>query len=160
MITGEDSVFLSNGSPAGAIRAFLTDLAARWPSVRVWVDGSEDESFQPWASDPVQIPEDSGTILIARDEQMVSEWDDRGYTLDSFDEGPLQIEYEPASWSSLEVQVLSDPLQVSGYSFKPYEAIVVGRGYYIVSLVTPPLESSFSRTMVERIKSFLAASAG
>jgi hypothetical protein len=158
VITGDDSVFLCNRSPAEAVRAFLTDLAVRWPSVRVWVDGSAGESFQPWVSDPVQIPEDSGTILIARDDQMVSEWDDRGYTLDSFNEGPLQIEYEPASWNSLEIQVLRDPLQASGYSFNPYEAIVVGRGYYIVSLVTPPLESSFSRTMIERIKSFLAAS--
>lgn len=160
MVTGEDSVFLSNGNPAAAVRAFLTDLAVRWPSVRVWVDGSENESFQPWASDPVQLPEDSGTILIARDDKMESEWDDRGYTLDSSAEGPLQIEYEPASWNSLEVQVLSDPLQESGYSFKPYEATVVGRGYYIVSLVTPPLESNFSKTMVERVKSFLTASGG
>jgi hypothetical protein len=157
VVSGEDSVFLVAGSPAGAIRRFLSDLESRWPEVRVWVDGSDDDSFRPWGPAPIVIPEDSGTILIARDEKMVREWDDLGYTLDSSGEGPMQVIYELANWNSLDVKVMQDPMEQSGFRFEPYEATLAGSGFYMVSLVTPPLESEFSAEMIKKLRDFLAA---
>lgn len=141
------------------IPSFLTGISGQWTDVRVWVEGvSAGEIFRPWSSDPIDIPDESALILIARDEQMVAQWDDRGYALDHLGEGPLQIEYEPASWNSLQVQVLQDPLQVSGASFQRYEAVLVGPGYYVLSVVTPPAESEFSKNIIAKLRSFLGGS--
>ena len=157
MITGDDSVILTSGDAVRGVRFFLDGLGLRWPLMQVSVEGEGSEEFYPWNPDSVQLPEGSGAILIARDLQMVSWWDDNGYTLDSAGEGPLSVSYCPASWKSLRVNLIQDPMSRTGFRFIPYEAILIGTNYHIVSMVTPPLESSFSTSMINNLASSLAA---
>jgi hypothetical protein len=154
MITGDDSVILTSGDAVRGVGIFLDGLGLRWPLMEVSVEG---EDFYRWNPNPVHLPKDSGTILIARDRQMVSWWDDNGYTIDSAGEGPLSVSYSPASWKSLRVNLIQDPMSRKGFSFIPYEAVLVGASYSIVSIVTPPLDSGFSAAMVNNLASSLAA---
>jgi hypothetical protein len=158
MITGDDSVFLSSGRASLAVENFLMDLLKQWPDMRVSIEDDGDEAFRIWASEAVDLPLTAGLVLVARDKEMVDGWDDRGYSLDSHDEGPLSIEYRPAGWNSLKVQVLEDPLSRSSFAFDPYEAVLTGSHYSVVSMVTPSRDSDFSATMISKMAHHLAAS--
>lgn len=71
--------------------------------MQVAVEGEKAESFQEWASASVSMPRNAAIILIARDDQMISRWDDYGYAIDATGEGPLMVSYQVANWNSLKV---------------------------------------------------------
>jgi hypothetical protein len=156
MITGDDTVILVSGDPAVAVERFLVDLHGRWPRMQIALEAGELGSFREWASAPVSMPRTAAVILIARDEQMVSGWDDYGYAIDPMGEGPLMVSYQPTNWNSLKVQVIEDPFSREGFQFLPYEAIIVGAEYYVLTLTTPPLDSQFAKDVVGDMTRILA----
>src|SRR5258708_16941315 len=104
MFTGDDSVFLTWGNVRVAVENFLNDLAARWHSMQVAID--DEGSFRQWKPRVMRLPEGSFTVLIARDEHMVAEWDNSRYVLDEFEEGPIFIYCDPAAHKLLRVHIL------------------------------------------------------
>lgn len=138
MITGSDSVFVARAPVSTAIERFLDRWLVRWPELRV-ASGEEgtDGVFSPWESGAVKLPEETGHLLVARDEEMVAGWDDSGYVLDSSGEGPFSLAYEPASWKSLDVVALNDPYSRTGFGYEPYGISVVGADLQMVTVVAP-----------------------
>ncbi|MEV4331780.1 hypothetical protein AB0K02_14770 [Streptomyces sp. NPDC049597] len=45
--------------------------------------GGHADAFSPWVPGALQLGEFSGHVLVARDEDMVAEWHDSGYALDT-----------------------------------------------------------------------------
>jgi hypothetical protein len=160
MVTGDDSVLLVGGDVVCGIIKFLDGMKSRWPEMRVSIEGDGDGSFHPWSADLVRLPSGSGVILIARDSQMEAWWDDHGYSLDSVGEGPLSVWYRPAEWRSLRIDLLEDPMSRAVSKFIPYEGILVGANYYVVSIVTPSLQSSFSAAIIDDLVGSLASATG
>jgi hypothetical protein len=158
MITGVDTVFVVAGAVASNIGAFLDDLQTRWPNLRVAI-GDDGETFRSWSLGSRGLPESAGQLLIARDEEMEAFWEDSGYELDSNDEGPLAIAYQAANWTDLKIKLMQDPYLRSGFSFSPYDASLIGRNYYLVSIVTPPVESDFTQSVLGQLARFLAEGA-
>jgi|SRR5579862_8137427 len=161
MITGDDNVFLCYGDVRGAIESFLTALADRWCCMKVAISAeaaSDGEEFLPWDPAASRLPSDAFTVLVARDERMIAEWDESGYVLDESGEGPLAIYCSPAAHALIKVQILQEPLSRSGYSFEPYEATLAGAGCFVISMVTPPQETEFSRSMLDKMANLLAVS--
>lgn len=138
MITGSDSVFVARAPVSTAIERFLGHWLVRWPGLRV-ASGEEgaDGVFSPWVPGALKLPEEAGHLLVARDDAMVAGWDDAGYVLDSRQEGPFSLAYEPAGWKSLEVMALDDPYSRTGFGYEPYGISVVGAGLQMVTLVAP-----------------------
>ena len=138
MISGHDTVFLVSGNLASTLRGFLDGLHVDWPEMQVAISGgSGDGQFRPWAGVGLELP-DNGDILIARDFEMSRAWDDEGYVLTDGSEGPIAIFYTTGP-SSLRVQLLEDPYLRKEYEFRPYEAILAGAGFGLVTVVTPSL---------------------
>ncbi|MCX4966484.1 hypothetical protein OHA98_16900 [Streptomyces sp. NBC_00654] len=135
MITGSDSVFVACGPVSGAVERFLADWSRRWPRLRVSV--GDGEEFSAWEPGAITLPETSGQVLVARDEDMVAGWDDSGYVLDPHQEGPFSLAYEPAGWTSLNVLALDDPYTRTGFGYEPYEIGLVGTGLQLITLVAP-----------------------
>ena len=85
---------------------------------------------------------------MSRDEAMETSWDEIGFNLDSRREGPFIIGYRPAPWTSLRIQALEDPYARTGFAFDPYEARLVGSGFSLISITTPPLDSEFTTELM------------
>lgn len=152
MISGDDSAFVVCGDVPPRIERFLDAWLARWPELRVALEDNErDESFQRWVPGAVSLPEHTGRILVARDESMEASWDEHGYELDSSHEGPFAIAYEKAAWSVLRLTALDDPYARTGFAYEPYQATLVGQDYFLVSTVTPAVESDFSAALIKRL---------
>ncbi|MEU3832330.1 hypothetical protein [Streptomyces microflavus] len=149
MITGSDSVFVTCGPVSAAVGRFLTGWSARWPELRVSAGSDDDEeAFVPWASGALTLPELSGQVLVARDEEMVAGWDASGYVLDARQEGPFSLAYEPAGWASLNVMALEDPYIRTGFRYEPYEVELIGAGLQLITLVAPE-DTVFRQAVVD-----------
>ncbi|MFI9582111.1 hypothetical protein ACIHCQ_09745 [Streptomyces sp. NPDC052236] len=151
MITGSDFVFVARAPVSVAIERFLDDWLVAWPWLRV-ASGAEgaDGVFFPWVSGAVKLPEETGHLLVTRDEAMVAGWDDTGYALDSRQEGPFSLMYEPVGWESLDVMALSDPYRRTGFGYEPYEISVVGAGLQMVTVVAPE-SGPFQQAVLDRL---------
>lgn len=160
MITGFDSVFIADGSISEKIQQFLNEWLLRWPKLRVSLDNESVDVFAEWSSSNFSISEGSARILVARDISMEASWDERGYVLDSQEEGPFCIAYEPFRRNELRATALDDPYMRSGFRYDPYEITIVGSQLYLVTVVTPCLESNFSRTVLSGVIRSLGHASG
>ncbi|WP_327151183.1 hypothetical protein [Nocardia sp. NBC_01329] len=96
-------------------------------------------------------------ILVARDEEMLTFWDEAGYSLDERDEGPFMLMYSPARWKSLQVTALEDPYARSEESnYDPYEITLVESGLWMITVVVPE-EGVFGRCVVDTLIACLAS---
>jgi hypothetical protein len=153
MIGGFDTVIICGGDIRESIHRFLQGRSRDWPKMRISISGvSEGEQFEEWTRFRHQLPL-KGEILVARDEVMEAAWEGSGYALNREGEGPFAIYYEEVKWTSMPIKALSDPYDRSGFRFEPYQLTLVARGLKLVTLVTPDLESRFSRSLID---SFIA----
>lgn len=155
MITGEDTVFLAGGDSAGAIERFLDRMAGLWPGVLMAVAAyGQEGNFTEWATFNGRLPAGTREVLIARDRRMVNGWEEAGYVLDEHGEGPVCIILDRPGQTSLPVRLLADPLGREGFSYSPYDAVLITAGSCVVTAVTPPAGSGFT----ENVLSWLEAS--
>ncbi|MFC0037629.1 hypothetical protein [Actinomadura rayongensis] len=161
MITGHDTVLFVPGPVAERVRAFAAGLAARWPDLRVAVeevaaDGTElgVGPFRP-LRDADPLPESAGNVLFARDEAMIAAWDEDGYAPGPDGEGPLMVMYQPCPAPSLRVTALDDPY-ARGFRFVPHDAVLVGAGLTLVTLVAP--DGPFGAALLDELTARLARS--
>ena len=149
MITGTDSVLVLGGDPAGLVHRFLRSWSASWPAMRVTIGESDTVRFQDWDGTGVLSPGPE-EILVARDEAMESHWDEHGYTLDATGEGPFAIYYRPYTRRTTEVLALQVPYDHGGgFSFEPYEMVVVGAGLTLLTVVSPDDADDFTTRIIE-----------
>ncbi|MFP1627904.1 hypothetical protein ACLB9X_22645 [Streptomyces sp. 5K101] len=154
MITGGDTVLVVCGPVPAAVERFLDRWSARWPQLRVASVDEDADAFAPWAPGVLQLGERSGHVLVARDEDMVAGWDDSGHVLDSRQEGPFSVAYEPAGRQSLKVMALEDPYVRTGFGYEPYEISLVGSGLYMITVVAPE-EGPFGQAVVDALAACL-----
>ncbi|MGC5021265.1 hypothetical protein [Micromonospora sp. DT47] len=159
MITGHDTVLLSGGRVDVGIRAMLDGLHGRWPNMVVSVSGVANETFLPWPRSRGDVPAGTGEVLVARDTQMEQRWDDVGYSLLEHDEGPFAVLYQPSGRSAVEIKLDEDPYDRPGFRFGPYPATLVAAGLSLVTLVTPDIESPFSRGILDALRQALTSQA-
>lgn len=146
-----DHVFLAQGPVPVMVERFLGSWFRRWPELRC-ASGEDDSDgvFSPWAPGLVGASADTGSLLIARDEEMEANWDRSGYVLDERGEGPLALYYVPAGWQSLPMVPQKDPYGHVGFRYEPYDITVVGAGLYLFTLVTPD-DSAFTRAALDTL---------
>ncbi|MFI2368911.1 hypothetical protein [Streptomyces sp. NPDC018833] len=154
MITGGDTVLVACGPVPAAIERFLDRWSARWPQLRVAAGGEDADAFLPWVPGAMRLGELSGHVLVARDEEMVAGWDDSGYVLDSRQEGPFSLAYEPAGWRSLKAMALEDPYVRTGFGYEPYEISLIGSGLQMITVVAPE-EGPFRQAVVDTLTACL-----
>lgn len=155
MITGFDTVFVARATVAGAVRKLLDDLHHQWPDMVVALTGTDDERFTPWQTARNNVPVGSGEVLVARDTHMEQRWEVAGYALMEHGEGPFAVLYQPSARPLIAIHLNEDPYD-STYGFKPYPATLVAAGLSLVTVVTPDVDSPFSRQILERIRQALA----
>jgi len=157
MVTGHDSMFVAGGRVELGVWALLQRQHARWPGLLVAVEGYREDAFVPWPVPPEVMPRRKGYVLVARDKDMLERWDDEGYSLMDGAEGPFQVVYEPASVPAVPVEMRWDPYdRGEGYGFSPYEATLVTAGLFLVTLVTPDVDSAFSQGLLSMLAEELA----
>ncbi|MEV4133042.1 hypothetical protein AB0J72_12850 [Dactylosporangium sp. NPDC049742] len=157
MVTGHDSVFVVGGRVEMGVWAMLQRLHGRWPGMLVAVEGHREDAFVPWPVPREVMPFRAGYLLVARDKDMLDRWDDEGYSLMDGAEGPFQVVYEPASVPAVPVELHGDPYgRGGGYRFDPYRATLVTAGLFLVTLVTPDVDSAFSQGLLAMLGEELA----
>jgi hypothetical protein len=124
--------------------------------VAVIADGPE-ESFTEWTAPGGQLPAGTREVLVARDQRMINRWEETGYSLDERGEGPVSILLNPPGRAALRIQLLEDPFGREGFSFRPYDAVLITTGSYVVSAVTPPVGSDFTGTVLAWLEASLSA---
>jgi hypothetical protein len=158
MITGYDSVFVVRAAVADAVAALLDAWQRAWPDLRVSATPDGRSAFQQWRSASRPLPADRADVLVACDEGMLAHWDEHGYDHRPDGLAPFAVLYQRASWSSLRVRCDEDPYQHGPYAaFEPYEATLLGDGFYLVTVVTPDDDSRFSRDVLSTVANRLTA---
>ncbi|GAA4578794.1 hypothetical protein GCM10023176_55350 [Micromonospora coerulea] len=155
MITGHDTVFVTGAPVDAGIRAMLDALHRQWPNMLVAVSGVADGVFLPWLTSRNDVPAGTGEVLVARDAHMEQRWDEVGYSLMEYDEGPFAVLYQPSGRTAVEIQVDEDPYGRSRSGFEPHSATLVTAGLSLVTVVTPDLESPFSRRILDALRQAL-----
>jgi hypothetical protein len=150
VISGSDTVLVCCGNACESIDRFLDARLLDWPGMRVSISGVVGGRFGRWDQHRFRLPSE-GEILVARDEAMEAAWDNEGYIVDPEGEGPFAIYYEAAKRATTPMKALVDPYNREGFRFEPFELTLVGRGLYLVTLVTPDLEGPFSRVLVDSL---------
>lgn len=153
MISGHDTVLVCGGDIRMQINRFLVERLRDWPELRASVSGESSGEFVPWSHCGLTLPLE-GEILVARDEAMEAAWDEFGYEIGSDAEGPFAIYYQMVKQSVIPVTALADPYGRTEFQFESYELFLLGRGLWLVTLVTPDVELQFSRLL---IRSFIDA---
>lgn len=158
MITGNDIVLVAPGPIPVAIECFLDRWSQKWPQLLVASGTDEDsQTFAPWIPATVEWGELTDEILVARDEEMLTAWDEAGYALDGRGEGPFMLMYQPAGWKSLQVTALEDPyIRSGGFIYDPYEITMVGSGLWMITVIVPE-EGAFGRSVVDTLIASLAS---
>jgi hypothetical protein len=158
VITGDDTVFLAAGEPLAAVGGFLDGMADLWPGVLVAVTADDGEGlFEEWPAIAKRLPAGTREVLVARDQSMVARWDEAGYSLDEHGEGPLCLLLAPSGRSFLQASLLEDPFGRDGLAFQPYEAVLITARSYIVTAVTPPTDSDFTKKVLALLKASFSA---
>jgi hypothetical protein len=157
--SGHDSVFVTDSGAPQAVRAMLDGIARTWPDMIVAVTGVRGDEFAEWSTVRDELPEDAGELLVARDASMEARWDEVGYALMEGGEGPFALYYRRAPRPVVRVRLLDDPYE-HGSEFEPYEATMVSSGMYLVTIVTPGLDSPFSRGLLDLLRQALLAPPG
>ncbi|RKS70969.1 hypothetical protein BZB76_5449 [Actinomadura pelletieri DSM 43383] len=134
-------------SPALAVRLFLEQLQRDLPELRVAVEPTDDSSFRRWDFER-EIPAESAELLIAENDEMVQRWDQDGYYLSPTGAGPLRIGFEPCRVPRLRARVMENPYGDDGFGFDPYEVTLIGTDFFLATIVTPDLDSAYSRSAI------------
>jgi hypothetical protein len=157
MITGSDTVLITARKPGPAAREFLDTWAARWVDMRICVTTADDSEFIGWPAARASVPDEEGELLIVRDADMESAWDEHGYQVPGSTEGPIAILYQPCTARVFSVTARSDPYARDAlFRFDPYDVLVVGSGLTLVTIVTPDTDSEFSKTAIDKLVSSLS----
>lgn len=154
MITGCDTVLVAHGPVPAAVERFLGVWSRRWPHLLIAAGDQETDVFEPFVPGATAWGETTGSLLVARDEEMVAGWDETGYVLDATGEGPFSLAYEPAGWRSLKAMALEDPYARAGFGYEPYEVVLVGSGLRMITVVAPE-EGEFGRAVVDTLTACL-----
>ena len=155
MITGFDTVVVTAGRPGPAIGRFLTEWGSQWPDMQVSAGDPAEPPFITWRDAGPALPETRGEVLVARDERMLSDWDEHGYALPGSAVGPFFLLYQPCPAPRFRAQVQQDPY-VTGMRFDPYPVTIVGTGLSLITIVTPDEDSEFSRSVIDGMIAALA----
>lgn len=150
MITGFDSVVVTAGLPGPAIGRFLTQWGLQWPDMRVSTGDPAESPFVTWRDARPAVPEKRGEVLVARDERMLSDWDEHGYAIPGSAVGPFYLLYEPCPAPQFSALLQHDPY-AGGMRFDPYPVTIVGTGLSLVTVVTPDEDSEFSRSVIDGV---------
>ncbi|MFU8872888.1 hypothetical protein [Micromonospora sp. SL4-19] len=151
MITGHDTVLVARGPVNGMFASLLDDLSVRWPDLRFSALPPGHVSFSRWRGQVSDLPEDRADLLVAVDEGMLDHWEECGYELRGDGCGPFGVLYRPAPWSTLPIKFIADPYEHGIGIFEPYDGILVGGGYHLVTVVTPDEDSEFSQQLLRSI---------
>ncbi|TVT38045.1 hypothetical protein FNH05_24685 [Amycolatopsis rhizosphaerae] len=155
MITGFDTVLIAAGPAGPAVTRLLNQWARHWTDMRVALVDHDDSGFREWSSTRQDLPQRQGTILVARDDDMVADWDEHGYKIPDSPEGPFSLLYEPCPARVFSALVKEDPYARNG-RFEPYDAAIVGHNLTLVTIVTPDEQSDYSRSIIDAAVSALA----
>lgn len=132
----------------------------RWPGLLVQVDDGESEDFVRWSDlgghlRGKALHPTKGEVLVARDRRMLEEWDESGYELDRFGEGPFTLMYRPLGKLNqrrghMRMRPEEDPYERESVdAFEPYTIFVAARNLSLVTAVTPPIEAGgFSEDVI------------
>jgi hypothetical protein len=159
MITGFDSVVIAAGRPGPAIGRFLEQWGLLWPDMRISTGDPAQSSFVTWRDERPALPEVRGEVLVARDEGMLSDWDEHGYEIPGSTAGPFALFYRPCPAPSFSALVQDDPY-AGGMLFDPYPITIVGAALSLVTVVTPDENSEFSRGVIDGVIAALARQDG
>ena len=159
MITGSDTLLVAPGPVPASIERFLSRWSRRWPQLRIAAGDENTDLFSLWTPGATVWGELTGHVLIARDEEMVTGWDEAGYVLDAREEGPFSLAYEPAGWKSLKATALEDPYARTGFGYEPYQITLVGSGLWLITVVAPE-EGAFGRSIVDTLTACLGPDPG
>jgi hypothetical protein len=158
MITGVDTVMIVAHAPGAAIIRFLDDWSTRWTSMRVTVSGARSD-FAAWQDMRASVPLSEGELLIVRDATMEAAWDEHGYDIPGSPEGPFAILYEPCPAQAFSVTVTSDPYaRDTRFSFESHEALAIGSGLTLVTVVAPSPGSKFSLDIIDGLTTAFSSS--
>ncbi|MEV8438252.1 hypothetical protein AB0425_12810 [Actinosynnema sp. NPDC051121] len=159
MITGFDSVVLAAARPGPALGRFLERWGRGWPDMRVSAGDPARSPFVTWRDERPVLPEARGEVLVARDERMLSDWDEHGYEVPGSSAGPFALLYEPCPAPRFPALAQEDPY-ARGALFDPYQITIVGAALSLVTIVTPDEDSEFSRRVIDGVIDALAAQGG
>ncbi len=152
MISGSDTVLITAQRPGPAITKFLDGWTARWVNMRVAITGADDSDFVDWLEVRASIPVDDGELLIVRDADMETAWEEHGYQIPGSAEGPLAILYQPCPARVFSVKAISDPYaRDTQFKFEQYGVIVAGSGLTLMTVVTPDTDSKFFRDVIDSL---------
>ncbi|WP_285631974.1 hypothetical protein [Lentzea sp. NBRC 102530] len=155
MITGFDTVLLAAGRAGPAVGRFLEQWGRGWPDMRISVGDPAQPPFVSWRDTRPDVPEACGEVLVARDERMVSDWDDHGYEIPGSAAGPFALLYQPCPAPQFEALVQRDPY-ARGLPFDPHPVTVVATDLSLITIVTPDDDSEFSQSVINGVIAALA----
>ena len=150
MITGRDSVWVFAGDPAAVVGRFLTAWSQTWPGMVVAVGRQNNEPFVPWDDRTVRLSPGTEEVLVARDLEMTTRWDEDGYASDATGLGPFAIYYRPYARRTTEMLALQDPYE-HDFVYEPYPVVVVGAGLSLLTIVTPDDAGAFRQTIAQHL---------
>lgn len=155
MITSEDTVVVV-GLPdlAPTVGRMLDALGKRWPAMLVSInDGERQHEFIQWRGGTVTLPSSRGDVMVARDLALCDAWDEHGYFTDPKGEGPLTIYYEPCKGGLIKTVMRERPYRRDPrYGFDPFDALLVGDGCSVLTIVTPDEAPDFRDDVLDLLR--------
>jgi hypothetical protein len=158
MVTGEDLVFMTPGPVHRKIEAFLDSVYRAWGEMLVTIQ--PDTADAPWGGSSGRLPEIEAEVFACKNSAMSSEWDERGYFVGS-EGGPFGVLYSPLNTHRLRVLCLDDPYaseETQGMQYDPYEVTFLPRDTWMVTLIAPDMDSTFSVGLRHSLEQALASS--
>ncbi|WP_018251438.1 hypothetical protein [Salinispora mooreana] len=155
MITGEDTVVVVGlADLASTVGRMLDALGKRWPAMLVSInDGERQHEFSQWRSGTVTLPGLRGDVMVARDSALSDAWEEHGYFTDPKGQGPLTIYYEPCERGLIKTVMREEPYQRdSQYGFSPFDALLLGDGCSVLTIVTPDGAPDFRDDVLDLLR--------
>lgn len=150
MITGEDTVVIVGRADASSlVHRLLSKLNQRWPDMKVAINDVVQQDFVQWSTWEEKLPGFRGDVMVARDEEARIWWEENGYVADLSGEGPVTIYYEACKAGIIRTRMLDEPYaRRAGYRFDPFDALLVGDGCSVLTIVSPEGASAFHEDLV------------
>ncbi|XVU27949.1 hypothetical protein ACQPZJ_13155 [Actinoplanes sp. CA-054009] len=155
MITGEDTVVIVGFADMSVVvDRMLATLHARWPDMLVAVsDGVDSHDFTGWAEWAGRLPKNVGEVMVARDPEMPSQWDENGYFTDAAGEGPMMFIYEPCADKFVSSVFLDEPyIREDDFGSSQFEGLLLGVGCSSFTLVSPDDAPRFRDGVLELLR--------
>lgn len=154
MITGEDTVVVVGLSDlAPTVGRLLDALGERWSEMLVSInDGERQHEFSLWRAGAA-LPGLRGDVMVARDSAHRNAWDEHGYSTDPTGQGPLTIYYEPCEKGLIKTVMREEPYRRDpGYAFSPFDALLLGDGCSVLTIVTPEEAPDFRDDVLDLLR--------